>query len=326
MDNVKRIPETLIDAVKYFSDADNALVFMVQMRWPGGVKCPYCKSGRNSFLSSRRIWKCMDKECRKQFSVKVGTAFEDSPISLEKWLPCVWLIANCKNGVSSYEVGRALGVTQKTAWFMLHRVRLALQGEGFDMFGGEVEADETYIGGKARFMHKDRKNQAMKTHGHIGKVAVVGLLQRHSKKGHSRVKLQMAHDVRKQELQANVRENVKPGSTLYTDELQSYKTLSTELGGEYVHNVINHAERYVDGNVHTNGMENFWSLLKRTIKGTYVAVEPFHLFRYLDEQAFRFNNRTWNDAQRFVAALKGIVGKRLKFDDLTGKNLDLQTA
>jgi transposase-like protein len=317
MDTANRIPETLLDAVAYFSNADNALVFMTEMRWPNGVICPYCKSARNSFLSSRRIWKCMEKECRKQFSVKVGTAFEDSPISLEKWLPCVWLIANAKNGISSYEVGRALGVTQKTAWFMLHRVRLALQEEA-SIFGGEVEADETYIGGKARFMHKERHDRIITGTGGAGKMAVMGLLERHSKNRLSRVKVAVAHDTRKKSLQDNVRANVKPGSTVYTDELKSYEGLAED----FTHNVINHAERYVDGAVHTNGMENFWCLLKRTIKGTYVAVEPFHLFRYLDEQAFRFNNRKWTDALRFVSALKGVIGKRLTFDDLTGKNLD----
>jgi len=318
METANRIPETLIDAVAYFSDADNALVFMTEMRWPNGVKCPYCKSGRNSFLSSRRIWKCMDKECRKQFSVKVGTAFEDSPISLEKWLPCVWLIANCKNGVSSYEVARALGVTQKTAWFMLHRVRLALQGEGFDKFGGEVEVDETYIGGKARFMHQAKKDRVIQAKsGMTGKVAVMGLLERTTRESHSRVKVAVAPNVKRGAIQGNIRENVEAGSTVYTDEFGAYSGLSG-----YVHNVINHAERYVDGKIHTNGMENFWSLLKRSLKGTYVAVEPFHLFRYLDEQAFRFNNRKWNDAQRFVEAVKSVVGKRLTFADLTGKNLD----
>ena len=178
MENVNRVPETLIDAVTYFANPENALVFMVEMRWPTGVVCPYCEGDRTSFLSSRRIWKCMNKDCRKQFSAKVGTIFEDSPISLEKWLPCVWLIANCKNGVSSYEVGRALGVTQKTAWFMLHRVRLALQDQTSDKFGGEVEADETFIGGKARFMHHDKKNRVLRTHGHAGKIAVHGLLER----------------------------------------------------------------------------------------------------------------------------------------------------
>lgn len=318
MDNANRIPETLIDAVAYFSDADNALVFMTEMRWPNGVTCPYCKSGRNSFLSSRRIWKCMEKECRKQFSVKVGTAFEDSPISLEKWLPCVWLIANCKNGVSSYEVARALGVTQKTAWFMLHRVRLALQGEGFDKFGGEVEVDETYIGGKARFMHQSKKDRIIQAKtGMTGKVAVMGLLERTTHNAHSRVKVAVAPSVKRGAIQGNIRENVEAGSTVYTDEFGAYQGLSG-----YIHNVINHAERYVDGKIHTNGMENFWSLLKRALKGTYVSVEPFHLFRYLDEQAFRFNNRKWTDALRFVAALKGVIGKRLTFDSLTGKNLE----
>ena len=193
MENVNALPETLLQAVSYFSDPDRALSFMVAMRWPDGVICPRCKSGRNSFLSSRRVWKCMDKDCRKQFSAKVGSIFEDSPVSLEKWMPCVWLTVNCKNGVSSYEVGRALGVTQKTAWFMLHRVRLALQGESVGQFAGEIEADETYIGGKAINMHIDRRRRIIKgTGGILSKTAVLGLLERKSKKGHSRVRVSPA--------------------------------------------------------------------------------------------------------------------------------------
>lgn len=305
-------PETLLEAIRYFSDADASLSFMVGLRWPKGVVCPRCGSGRHSFLTTRRIWKCMG--CKKQFSVKVGTLFEDSPIGLEKWLPALWMVVNCKNGISSYELGRALGVTQKTAWFMLHRLRLAMQTETFGKIGGEVEVDETYIGGRARFMHRSKREQKIKGTGGMGKAAVMGLLERHGEDGHSTVRTKVVPNVRRRTLAPEVREHVKTGAEVFTDALRSYD----DLAEDYTHQVIDHAESYAEGKVHTNGLENFWSLLKRGIKGTYVSVEPFHLFRYLDEQSYRFNNRKVSDAIRFVKAAARIVGKRLTYSELTG--------
>jgi transposase-like protein len=312
-----REPKTLLEAVRYFSDPDVALTFFVGVRWPNGVTCPRCQSTEAGFLKTRRIWKC--RTCAKQFSAKVGTVLEDSAITLEKWIPALWLLVNCKNGISSYELARALGVTQKTAWFMLSRLRLALQDKhSGGKLGGEVEVDETYIGGKARNMHAGKKarviNSSRKT---AGKVAVMGLLERHATKGRSRVRLEVVPSVRRHQLQSRVERHVEDGSALYTDALKSYNN----LGLYYQHQVIDHAESYVEGNVHTNGLENFWSLLKRTIKGTYVSNEPFHLFRYLDEQAFRFNNRATDDFGRFLLGLKGVIGRRLTYTALTGSEL-----
>jgi transposase-like protein len=308
-------PATLLEAVAYFSNADNAFAFMVAMRWPTGVTCPRCGTGDPSFYTSRRIWRCQG--CKRQFSVKVGTLFEDSPIGLDKWLPCAWMLINCKNGISSYEVGRDLGVTQKTGWFMLHRLRLAMQTKNFGKIGGEVEIDETYIGGRSRFMHKDRRKRVIHGTGGMGKVAVMGLLERHGPDKHSTVRLSIVPNIRKHGLHTKIRENVEAGSSVYTDALGSYN----ELSDEYIHGVIDHSEAYVRGKVHTNGLENFWSLLKRAIKGTYVSVEPFHLFRYLDEQAMRFNTRKNSDAGRFVALCRGLFGKRLTYKALTGGEL-----
>ncbi len=250
----------------------------------------------------------------------MGTIFEDSPIPLKSWLLAVWQISNCKNGISSYELARALGVTQKTAWFMNHRIRLAMQGDdggtlGTD--GAEVEVDETYIGGKARNMHPRKKRALGVRRGgsFFGKVVVIGLLQRNTKDRHSRVRTKVVQNVRKHHLHAEIAKHVSDGATVYTDTLKSYEN----LGLYYRHKVINHAERYVDGQIHTNGLENYWSLLKRSIGGTYVSVEPFHLFRYLDEQAKRFNERSANDAERFAATLKHVAGRRVTFDELTGK-------
>jgi transposase-like protein len=269
------------------------------------------------FLRTRRIWKC--SKCRKQFSVKTKSVFEDSPISLDKWLTAVWMVANCKNGVSSYEVARDLGVTQKTAWFMLHRIRLAMQDEATGgKLSGEVEVDETFIGGKARNMHAGVKARKIHGRGPDGKAIVAAVLERGGK-----VRAKVVERRRKHQLQSLVRENVEPNSALYSDALKSYDGLDEE----YAHQVVDHAIEYVRENVHTNGLENFWSLFKRGINGTYVSVEPYHLFRYVDEQAFRFNNREGiNDFDRFKLLLSGIVGKRLTYDALIGSGKESETA
>ncbi len=312
MDTTDRTPETLLEAVQYFADADVCLSFVATLRWPGGVTCPRCDADSISFLRTRRVWKC--RACKKQFSVKVGTIFEDSPIGLDKWLPALWMVVNAKNGVSSYEMARSLGVTQKTAWFMNHRIRLAVQEGSFDQMSGEVEVDETFIGGLSRNMHKDKRAEKITGTGGMGKTAVMGLLERHGADGHSRVQARVVPNVKRKTMSPIVRENVVEGSAVFTDALKSY----ADLSDAYTHAVIDHAECYARGRVHTNGMENFWSLLKRSIKGTYVSVEAFHLFRYLDEQCFRFNTRKASDAFRFLQAATGIIGKRLTYDALIG--------
>jgi transposase-like protein len=305
MENVK--PKTLMEAIKHYADADNALNEVADSRWAWGVTCQHCGAEKPMFLKTRRIWKC--SKCRKQFSIKTKSVFEDSPIALDKWLAATWMIANCKNGISSYEIMRATGVTQKTAWFMLHRIRLAMQDEAtggkLGGSGNGVEVDETFIGGKARNMHAGEKARKLQgRHGGTqGKAIVAAVLERGGK-----VRAKVIDLRRKTQLQALVRENVEPKSALYSDALKSYDGLN----GEYAHQVVDHAIEYVRENVHTNGLENFWSLLKRGINGTYVSVEPYHLFRYVDEQAFRFNNREgMNDFDRFKLLLSGIVDKRL---------------
>jgi transposase-like protein len=309
-------PQTLQQAIVYFAKPENCISFLVELRWPDGVTCPICESKEVSYLSTRRFWKC--KGCKKQFSVKVGSLMEDSPISLDKWLAAIWIIASAKNGVSSYEIARSLGITQKSGWFLLHRIRLAMQTGTFSKLAGEVEVDETYIGGKARNMHRKvlakrvaefatpkgtGRNQT------TGKVAVMGLLERNGE-----VRTVVVANTKRGSLHGEVSKHVEAGSTVYSDALRSYN----QLDQEYIHKVINHAVEYVRGNVHNNGIENFWSLLKRTIKGTYVSIEPFHLFRYLDEQSFRFNTRKGTDADRFVKAAAALTGKRLTFLELTG--------
>jgi transposase-like protein len=311
-------PETLLEAVVYFQNPDNCIYYLAVHRWRGGEPvCPTCGSKDVGFIGSRRMFQCRTRHPKAQFSIKVGTIFEDSPLGLDKWLPAMWLVASNRNGISSWELHRALKVTQKTAWFMLHRIRLAMQDDltGGNL-GGEVEVDETFIGGKARNMHKDRKARVQKAGRNTGgKAIVLGMLERGGK-----VRASVIVDRTKASIQPIVRGSVEPGTEIHSDEHGDNWKMD-----EYHHLVVNHLAQYVDGNVHTNGIENFWSLLKRTINGTYVSVEPFHLFRYVDEQAFRFNNRLpMSDKDRFSYLLRKIVGKRLTFDELTGKEVKKQ--
>ncbi len=308
-------PPTLQEAAKHFSDAQVCHDYLTALRWPSGVTCPRCGTGNPYFVATRRIWRCRNKECARQFSVKVGTIFEDSPLGLDKWLVAMWLEANSKNGASSWELSRAVGVTQKTAWFMMHRIHLAMQAGSFEKLSGTVEADETLIGGKITNMHPAKKVLA-KGRPNMGKAIVMGLLER---KGEVRTKV--VKDATKATLQAEVKRTVKPGSAVYTDALKSYEGLDEEC----VHEVINHAEAYVRGNVHTNSLENFWSLFKRCVKGTHVSIEPYHLFRYLDAEGFRFNNRKGTDAQRFARLVEGVAGKRVTYNELIGQGTQLDS-
>lgn len=236
----QNLPATLQEAFQYFSDQQRTLDFVVAIRWPHGPVCPRCHSREHCFLKKRSLWEC--KDCKKQYSVKVGTIFEDSAIKLDKWMCALWMITSAKNGVSSYEVARALGVTQKTAWFMMHRLRLLLQNGSVDRkLTGEVEADETYIGGKARNMHKGKQAKALKADGYFRKAVVMGMLERDGE-----VRTKVLNVASAKVLAREIRANVEPGSTLYTDQLASY----TKVGQEYAHHVINHAQEYVRGNVH----------------------------------------------------------------------------
>jgi transposase-like protein len=293
---------------------------MVMLRWPEGkVKCPTCGAEKVTWLEKRHMWKCYSGHPSPNFSLKTGTIFEESPIPLEKWLPAVWMLLNCKNGISSWELHRALGVTQKTAWFMLHRIRLAMEDKTFNKLGGpgsHIEADETFIGAKVRNMHRERKIRAQQIGGQKGdKTIVMGILERGKT-----VRTNVLANRKRHAIEGQLQANVEHGSNLYTDALQSYAFVEDDFN----HQVIDHAISYCEGAVHTNGLENFWSCLKRTLGGTYVSVEPFHLKSYLDEQAFRYNNRSMNDLQRFVYGMRKIIGKRLTYAELTGKTLVVQ--
>lgn len=312
-----KTPHTLQEAIVYFSDSERAFVYAVNLRWPDRkVMCPRCGHFNHYFIKTRRLWLC--KGCKRQFTVKVGTIFEDSAIGLDKWMTAVWMLVNCKNGISSHELARSLGVTQKSAWFMLHRIRRALKEQSFGKKigsgpGSELEVDETFVGGKSINMHKGRRLRYEQMGGHHGKAVVHGILDRDLRQ----IRAQVVPNVKRETLQNQVLSNVRYGSTVYSDDAVGYDRLNYR----FVHEVVNHAETYVKGRVHTNGLENFWSLLKRGLRGTYVAVEPFHLDRYVDEQVFRFNNRKdMSDADRFALAMSQIARKRLTYEELTGKS------
>jgi transposase-like protein len=307
-------PRTLLEAIKHFSDPDVALAQMVELRWPTGVHCPTCGRTDVRFISTRRLWECKEKHSKRQFSAKVGTIFEDSPIPLEKWFPAIWMVANCKNSISSYELARDLGITQKSGWFVIHRIHTAMRLGSVMKMAGECEADETFIGGLSKNMHKVRRKRVIKGTGGTSKTAVMGILKRTNKKSRSKVRALVVPNVQRDTLTAEIRQTVAPGSTLYTDKWVGYRGLT----GDYQHEVIDHAVEYVRGQIHTNGIENFWSLLKRAIKGTHVSVEPFHLFRYIDAEAFRFNEREADDYGRFRNVLSTVSGRRLTYQQLIG--------
>jgi transposase-like protein len=323
-------PENLANAIIYFSDPERAFVYAVNLRWPDkNVSCPRCGHDEHYFIKTRLLWKC--KGCNRQFTVKVGTIFEDSALGLDKWMTAVWMLVNCKNGISSHELARSLGITQKSAWFMLQRIREALQQQNISKIGGPggVEADETYIGARAKNMHKDRKLKIQQERSKLtnnaarqsspgslpNKTPVFGLMDRDTRTIRTKVLPYIKRDM----LQSEILKQVTKGSPIFTDESMVYKGLAEK---EFVHEIVNHMQEYVRGEVHTNCLENYWSLLKRSLKGTYVAVEPFHLGKYVDEQTFRFNNRKdVSDRQRFAMAMNLISGKRLTYNELTGKDL-----
>lgn len=308
-------PQTLLAAVRYFSDLDRCEDYLRRLRWGGGKpECPECGSKNVGEIKTRRLLRCRD--CRRQIYTKRGTIFEDSPLGLDKWFVAIWCVANCKNGISSHELARALGVQQKTAWFMLHRIRVAMEIDGGDKFDGPAEADTTYVGGRAENMHKAKRERKIRGRGTAGKVPVHGVLQRTGEGEPSQVRAVVLSREDAETLIGDIRRRVRPGADVYTDEARTYQGLAPD----YVHAAIDHSREYVVGNVHTNGMENFWALLKRSLGGTYVAVAPFHLFRYVAEQVFRFNERDGTDADRFAAVLSRVFGRRLTYRVLTGKD------
>jgi len=305
-------PKTLMEAVRYFADADVCHAYMASLKWPDGiVKCPECGSADIGNIASRRMYQCKAKACRKQFSVKVGTIFEDSPLPLDKWFVAVWSITNAKNGISSCELARALGITQKSAWHLLHRVRTAMKTGTFEKFTGTCEADETYVGGKVENFSLAKRKKFRDGYPVGVKSVVQGIVHRGG-----RAFAKVVPDATTGSLRPNLLDAIERGSTLYTDMATPYQHMETE----FYHWMIDHGQAYVDGVIHTNSVENFWSLFKRMLNGTYIHVDAAHLQRYLDEQVFRFDERKKNDAGRFATVMPGIVGRRLTWKALVGKS------
>jgi transposase-like protein len=281
-----KYPETLVEAVRYFSNPDVCIAHVANLRWPNGVICPTCGRVDVSYLESQKRWQCKSRHAKRQFSVKIGTIFEDSPLGLDKWLSAVWMIINAKNGVSSYEIARALGVTQKTAWFMDHRIRAAMEYGTFDKkLDSPVEADETYIGGKTR----EEKGRF------TNKTAIVGVVEKKKHVGQIRAFATKQADATN--TLSFLKQNLEEGATVHTDESKIYSRAKRT----FIHESVNHSEKeYARGAISTTTIDGFWNLFKRSYKGTYTHLSPAHLDRYVKEHTYRYNTRMLTDGQRFT--------------------------
>jgi transposase-like protein len=312
---------SLLKVVKHFSDETVCRKHLENAKWGGDPICPKCNHPKAYWIKSSRLYECADSNCRKKFSHIVGTIFENSNIPLSTWFVAIYLITAHKKGISSHQLARDIDVTQKTAWFMLHRVREMMNTSFGEILVGEVEADETYIGGKEKFKHKKDKTEKSQGRSLKTKTPVFGMVQR---KGI--VVTKKVDDVKQSTIQPIIRQNVEIGSTLYSDEWWAYNKLSAF----YDHGIVKHREgEFVRGNIHTNTIEGFWSLLKRGILGIYHHVSPKHLQRYCDEFTFRYNTilkdksgyKEVKGAQevRFNLALASSVNRRLTYKDLIAK-------
>jgi len=317
MRKLTKEPQTLMEAIQYYTNELRCVEFLSQLKWKatGGERCcPRCGSTNITCMRTRPTFLCKERGCKKQFSIKVGTVMECSKLPITKWVPAIWLIVNNKNGISSYELHRGIGVTQQTAWFMLHRIRESISNGSLSKMSGTVEVDETGVGGLAKNMHKSRKEKFMVNKSVRGnQTSVIGILERNGE-----VRAKVVRDRAKATLVREIVKNVDPDAILYTDSASYYKKLNELFGN---HKMVDHeAKEYVRDNIWTNGIENFWTLLKRTVKGTYIQISPYHLNSYVTEQAFRYNTRKETDAERFERAVGHIFGKRLTYKQLIARN------
>jgi transposase-like protein len=303
-ESILKIPQTLLEAVRHFSDPEAAWHFVKEMRWPGGAICPFCGHDKSSFCEPRKRWQC--KSCRKQYTVKTGTIFHGSPLGLDVWLSGMWLITNARNGISSYELSRSLGISQPCAWFLAHRVRSMMETGTFLRLSGTVEVDETWVGGKPAAMHANRRTE-MRRRG-FPKVCVMGLKERGGQ-----VRLRVIQNTKAETLQPAIRRFVKKGEMLYTDNARAYQGIEKDFD----HHTVNHfAGQYVTGDVSCNSIDNVWSVMKRAYHGSHIHYSHQHAHRYVAETEFKMNHREYKDGARFAIAVSQVSGKRLTYREL----------
>jgi hypothetical protein len=301
---------TLIELLDFFKEEETCISYLEQQRWGGTPCCPFC--GVINPYRTNRGFKCREKTCHKKFSVTVGLVYENSKIPLRTWFAAIYLCTSSKKGISSHQAGRQLRITQKTAWFLLHRVREMLKNNAPAMLVNEVQIDETYVGGSEKNKHKNKRVQNATGRSKEVKTPVIGIVETGGK-----VIVKVSPWVTKREAQKLIDQHVQTGSTMVTDGYTMYAYLSKE--NKFKHVVVDHkAGEYVKNGFHTNGIENFWSLLKRGIIGIFHQVSPWHLQRYCDEFAARYNSRKIKDHERFDLTLQNSIG-RLTYNTLIGK-------
>lgn len=301
-------PGTLLAAMRYY-DAETARAYITSIKWPDGPCCPKCGSVNVAEIPTRARFRCRERGCRTQFSLITGTIMESTHLRLDQWIAAVWMIANCRNGVSSCEIARTIGCKQQSAWHLLHRVRHILAPETEGQFKGEVEADETFVGGLFKFMSESRRKRAENNGRPNGKSVVHAMKERET----GMIRAEVIPAAKLEYVRDAVMENVAEGSTLYTDSARVYDWAAQV----YKHETVNHNVEYVRGRCHTNGLENYFNCLRRGLKGTYIKAHHEHLTAYVNEQTYRFNRRKDSDWQRFDRAMRQIVGKRLTYKELT---------